>query len=143
MLYFGIGIQVLVALCIAVHLIRRSQPVDPNHLAHQARSRFKHSPTHQNRLQLATALLNAGQAQEARSHFEQAASGASGITPEVLLGLARARLETRSPVPALEALAMLFATHPQARRQPEPTLLYAQAMAATHSPGTRTAFNLA
>lgn len=58
----------------------------------------------------------------------------------------RHRASARLPVdcgPSAETLDGLFDRHPDVRRKPEQTLLYAQALAATRSPGTRAAFERA
>ena len=72
-------------------------------------------------------LLDAGQAEEARTLLEQAASSPLGDDPYILTGLARARLESGHAA-LVETLDGLFARHPDVRRK-EQTLLYAQALA--------------
>lgn len=88
-------------------------------------------------------LLDAGQADEGRTLLEQAASSPLGDDPYILTGLARARPDSGQPALVVGTLDSLFARHPDVRRKPEQTLLYAQALAATHAPGTRAAFERA
>lgn len=66
-----------------------------------------------------------------------------GDDPYILTGLARARLESGHAALAVETLDDLFARHPDVRRKPEQTLLYAQALATAQAPGARAAFERA
>jgi hypothetical protein len=120
-----------------------NQLINPGQELRNARAELAHAPTLQNRVRLATVLLDAGQVEEARPLFEQAASSALGDEPHILTGLARARLESGDAALAAEALEGLFARHPDSRRRQEPTLLYAEALAADNAAGTRAAFERA
>lgn len=120
-----------------------SQLINPGQELRQARAELAHAPTLQNRVRLATVLLDAGQVDEARPLFEQAAGSPLGDEPHIVTGLARARLESGDAALAVEALDGMFARHPETRRKPEQTLLYAEAMAASNAPGTRAAFERA
>ncbi len=119
------------------------QLMDPGQDLRNARAELARTPTVQNRVRLGMTLLDAGQAEEARTLLEQAASSPLGDDPYILTGLARARLDSGQPALAVETLDGLFARHPDVRRKPEQTLLYAQALAATQAPGTRAAFERA
>ncbi|AWH53532.1 hypothetical protein C1924_10240 [Stenotrophomonas sp. ESTM1D_MKCIP4_1] len=119
------------------------QFIDPGKDVRTARAELARTPTVQNRVRLGMELLASGQAEEARTLFEQAASSPLGDDPYILTGLARARLESGHAALAAEALDGLFARHPEVRRKPEQTLLYAQALAATHATGTEAAFERA
>ncbi|WP_234412348.1 tetratricopeptide repeat protein [Stenotrophomonas sp. YAU14D1_LEIMI4_1] len=88
-------------------------------------------------------LLDAGQAEEARELLEHAASSPLGDDPYILTGLARARMDSGQAALAVETLDGLFARHPDTRRKPEQTLLYAQALAEAKSPDARAAFERA
>ncbi len=79
-------------------------------------------------------LLDAGQAEEASTLLEQAASSPLGDDAYILTGLARARLDSGHAALAVETLDGLFARHPDVRRKPEQTLLYAQALATAQAP---------
>nr|WP_229302199.1 tetratricopeptide repeat protein [Stenotrophomonas maltophilia] len=119
------------------------QLMDPGQDLHNARAELSRTPTVQNRVRLGMTLLDAGQAEEARTLLEQAASSPLGDDPYILTGLARARLESGHAALAVETLDGLFARHPDVRRKPEQTLLYAQALAAAQAPGARAAFERA
>ncbi|WP_312315843.1 hypothetical protein [Stenotrophomonas sp.] len=117
-----------------------NQLINPGRELRQAREQLAHAPTLQNRVHLATMLLESGQAQEARPLFEQAASSPLGDEPHILTGLAQARLESGAPQLAVEAMEGLFARRPEMRRKPQPALLYAEALAAAGAPDARAAF---
>jgi len=119
------------------------QFIDPGKGLRNARAELDRTPTVQNRVRLGMELLGSGQAEEARTLLEQAASSPLGDDPYILTGLARARLESGHAALAVETLEGLFARHPDVRRKPEPTLLYAQALASSNAPGTRAAFERA
>jgi hypothetical protein len=119
------------------------QLMDPGQDLRNARAELSRTPTVQNRVRLGMTLLDAGQAEEARTLLEQAASSPLGDDPYILTGLAHARLESGHPALAVETLDGLFARHPDVRRKPEQTLLYAQALAAAQAPGARAAFERA
>ncbi|MHA6909851.1 tetratricopeptide repeat protein [Ralstonia pseudosolanacearum] len=120
-----------------------SQMIDPNRAVREARNDFDRAPTVQHRLRLGEALLEAGDAKEARQHFEQAATGPFAGDQAVLLGLARAQFATGDAAMAATTLDTLFEAHRAARRQPDPTLLYARALAIGGAPGAREAFEQA
>ncbi|HEL2977281.1 TPA: tetratricopeptide repeat protein [Stenotrophomonas maltophilia] len=120
-----------------------NQLINPGKALRNARADLERTPTLQNRIRLGMALLDDGQAEEARTLLEQAASSALGDDPYILTGLARARIESGQAPLAVETLDDLFARHPDLRRKPEQTLLYAEALAMTKAPGTRAAFERA
>lgn len=120
-----------------------SQLVDPNRAVREARTDFDRAPTVAHRLRLAAALLDADDAVEALEHYQAAASGPFSSDAAVLQGLARAQFANGNASAAQDALEKLFAADPLTRRQPEPALLYARALAAVGAPGTRAAFETA
>lgn len=120
-----------------------TQIVDPNRAVREARVNFDRAPTVAHRMRLAAALLDAGNAAEALTHYRAAASGPFASDPALLDGLARAQFATGDVSAARETLEKLFAVHPFARQQPDPALLYARALAALGSPDTRAAFEAA
>ncbi len=71
--------------------------MDPGQDLRNARAELARTPTVQNRVRLGMTLLDAGQAEEARTLLEQAASSPLGDDPYILTGLARARLDSGSP----------------------------------------------
>jgi hypothetical protein len=120
-----------------------SQLVDPNRAVREARTDFDRAPTVAHRMRLGAALLDAGNAAEALEHYRAAASGPFSSDPALLQGLARAQFATGDAAAAQVTLEQLFDAQPLARRQPEPALLYARALATIGAPGTRAAFETA
>ena len=94
-------------------------------------------------MRLGAALLDAGNAAEALEHYQAAANGPFASDPALLEGLARAQVVTGRHADAQATLERLFAAHPLARNQAEPSLLYARALSALGAPGTREAFERA
>ncbi len=120
-----------------------SQMVDPDRAVREARADFDRAPTVEHRMRLGAALLAAGDAAEALTHYQAAANGPFATDPALLEGLARAQLATGDAASAQGTLERLFAATPQTRQRPDPALLYARAQAATGAPGTRDAFEQA
>ncbi|MDE2289284.1 MAG: tetratricopeptide repeat protein [Burkholderiales bacterium] len=120
-----------------------SQFVDPNRAVREARTDFDRAPTVEHRMRLAAALLAAGNADEALEHYQAAAKGPFATDPALLLGLAQAQFAANDVAAARATLSDLFAANPQARRQPEPALLYARALAALDAAEARDAFEQA
>ena len=120
-----------------------SQLVDPNRAVREARTAFDGAPTVANRMRLAAALLDAGNTAEAVEHYKAAADGPFSTDSALLQGLARAQFANGDVAAAQDALEKLFIADPLTRRQPEPALLYARALAANGAQGTRAAFETA
>lgn len=120
-----------------------SQLVDPNRAVREARTDFDGAPTVAHRIRLAAALLDAGDAAEALTHYQAAANGPFASDPALLEGLARAQFATGDAAATKATLEQLFAVQSFARQQPEPVLLYARALAAIGAPDVRTAFEAA
>ncbi|MGF6598093.1 hypothetical protein P3T23_002810 [Paraburkholderia sp. GAS448] len=120
-----------------------AQFVDPNRAVREARAEFDRAPTVQHRMRLGADLLAAGNAGEALEHYQAAANGPFANDPTLLLGLAQAQFSVGNHAAADATLSSLFAANPQARRQPEPALLYARTLSALGAPGTRAAFEQA
>jgi len=109
--------------------------LDPTRELREAHAAFDGTPTAQNRMRLAAALLEAGQPAEAASHYEACLQGPFASDLEIRLGAARAQF-------ACERFAAAVA-HLQSIRQQDPrfraeavALLLAQAHAGA---GDRTA----
>jgi hypothetical protein len=109
----------------------------------EARTDFDRAPTVAHRMRLGAALLDAGNAVEALEHYQAAVSGPFSSDPALLQGLARAQFASGNASATQDTLEKLFAVNPLARRQPEPALLYARALAMIGAPGTRAAFEMA
>jgi hypothetical protein len=120
-----------------------SQFVDPNRAVREARTDFDGAPTVAHRMRLAAALLDAGNAAEALTHYQTAASGPFSSDPALLQGMARAQFATGDASATRATLERLYAAHPICREQPEPALLYARALAAIGAPDVRAAFEIA
>ncbi len=78
--------------------------MDPGQDLRNVRAELARTPTVQNRVRLGMTLLDAYQAEEARTLLEQAASSPLGNDSHILAGLARARLESGHVAPAVETL---------------------------------------
>jgi hypothetical protein len=94
-------------------------------------------------MRLGAALLDAGYAHEALEHYQAAADGPFATDAALLLGLARAQFSIGDHAGTAATLSRVFDANPQARKQPEPALLYARTLAALEAPGTRAAFEQA
>ncbi|MGC3964579.1 MAG: tetratricopeptide repeat protein [Rhodocyclaceae bacterium] len=125
--------------------VRRAinQAVSPARNLREARAAVEQTPTVGNRMKLAAALADAGQSQEALTIYREAATGPFADDPALLQGLARVQLECGQPAECAATLERLFAAHPETRRQPEPALRYALALANTNASGAREAFEAA
>lgn len=103
--------------------------LDPGRELREARAAFDFTPTAQNRMRMAAALLEAGEAAEAATMYEACLQGAFSHDPDIRLGAARANLASGRHAEALAHLDQLRRTAPTFR--PELTgLLRAQALAA-------------
>lgn len=120
-----------------------TQLIDPNRSVRHARQEVDRAPTVQNRMRLASALLESGEAAEARQLYQEAASGPFADDPDLLKGLARAEFACGHGAAAQAALETLFRAHPSTREQAEPTLLYARSLALAGLPTARQAFEQA
>jgi hypothetical protein len=113
--------------------------IDPNRELREASTEFDRTPTAYNRARLAAALLAKGRADEAITHFEQAASGPYAKDAAFLKGLAGAQLDAGRFGAAVATLQRLFDAHPD-QRSGELALMHAQALAGAKDPGARAAF---
>lgn len=66
------------------------QTLDPGRALRDARAAFDYTPTAQNQMRLASALLDAGQAEEAATNYEACLKGPFANDAEMRLGAARA-----------------------------------------------------
>lgn len=83
------------------------QVLDPNRELREARAAFDYTPTAQNQMRLASALLEAGNAEEAAATYEQCLQGAFASDLEIRLGAARAYLECGRGAEALTHLEFI------------------------------------
>ncbi len=69
--------------------------LDPTRELRDARDAFEYTPTAQNQMRLAAALLEAGQAEEAAANYETCLKGPFAADLEIRFGAARAAMECR------------------------------------------------
>jgi len=67
-----------------------AKTLDPTRELREAREAFDYTPTAQNQMRLASALLESGQAADAAANFEACLKGPFASDPEIKLGAARA-----------------------------------------------------
>jgi len=114
--------------------------LDPTRELRAARDAFDFTPTAQNRMRLAAAQLEAGDALEAAQTYEACLQGPFAADLDIRLGAARANLACGRHAAAREHLEFVRRTAPHFR--PEQTgLLLAQALAGSgHSDAARAEF---
>jgi hypothetical protein len=107
-----------------------ARAMDPGRDVREARAVYDISPSAQNQMRLAEALLNAGEAQEATTLFESALKGPFASDPDLRFGAARACAECQRYDAALNHLQALQADRP-AYRPDQVLLLIARCQAGT------------
>lgn len=105
------------------------ETLDPGRELREAHDAFDLSPTVQNRLRLADALLADGKPAEAAPLYATCRQGLFRDDAHIAIRHARALLECGQPEAAKAELEMLIASQPDLR-SPEGHLLYARAVAA-------------
>lgn len=106
------------------------QLLDPGRELREATEANQLSPSVGNQLRLAEALLEAGRAGEAVTHYQLALQGLYAGDPDIQSRLAKALLESGRPQDARELLERVIAEKPD-YRSPPAHLTYARAVAAT------------
>lgn len=91
--------------------------LDPGRDVRAAQEAFDLTPTAHNRMRLAAALLDAGQAAQAAAEYDACLQGPFAGDAEVLLGAARAKLANGQPEAAIGLLASLQAKQPAYRAE--------------------------
>ena len=104
--------------------------LDPGRELRDARAAFDFTPTAQNQMRLASALLGAGQGQEAATRFEACLNGPFASDPEIRFGAARAWLECGRADAALLHLEKIRSDTPDFRVE-DIALWMAKTLAAT------------
>ncbi len=107
-----------------------ARAMDPGRDVREARAAFDVSPSAQNQMRLASALLEAGEAAEAAQAYEAALKGPFASDPDIRFGAARAHVECRRFDAALPYLEALKAERPSFRAD-QVLLLLARAYAST------------
>ncbi|MDM4768102.1 tetratricopeptide repeat protein [Pelomonas sp. SE-A7] len=106
-----------------------ARALDPGRELREARAALEATPTAQNQMRLANALLEAGQPQEAAEAFEICLKGPFASDAEIKLGAARAWLEAGQAGRAVNHLQAIRADQPGFRND-QLSLLLARALAA-------------
>lgn len=114
----------------AVRAVRAAgRAMDPGRELRDARAAFDETPTAQNQMRLAAALLDAGEAAQAAEQYQSCLRGPFAKDLEIRLGASGAFLAAGQPAQALEHLASIRAE--KADFRPEPvSLLTARALGA-------------
>jgi hypothetical protein len=102
--------------------------LDPGRELREAQDAFDLSASADNRLRLANALLETGDARAAADHFRAAMRSVHSDDPHIHVRLAHALLEAGEPQQARDELDALRRAHPNLR-SPEGHLTYARAVA--------------
>jgi len=103
--------------------------LDPKRELREAREAFDYTPTAQNQIRLANALLDAGQADEAADNFEACLKGPFASDPEIRVSAATACLNSKRYAQAQAHLSTLQARHANFRPE-RVALLVARTLAA-------------
>ncbi|UGQ48137.1 tetratricopeptide repeat protein [Massilia endophytica] len=106
-----------------------AKALDPTRELRAAREAFDFTPTAQNQMRLAAALLEAGQAQEASNVYEACLQGAFANDLDIRLGAARAKLASGQGADAIAHLDFIRRSDRNFRPE-QASVLLAQAYAA-------------
>lgn len=105
-----------------------ARSLDPGRELREARAAFDYTPTAQNQMRLAAALVEAGSPEEAATNYEACLKGPLASDPEIKFGAARAFIDGGQHARALSHLNDIRASDPAFR--PEAiSLLLARALA--------------
>lgn len=108
-----------------------AKTLDPGRELREARDAYDFTPTAQNQMRLASALLAAGNAEEAASTYEACLSGPFANDLEIRFGAARATLASGRAAAAVAHLQTIRAADDKFRPE-QVSLLLAQALAAAN-----------
>ena len=103
--------------------------LDPRRDLREARQALDLTPTAQNQMRLAAALLDAGEITQAVEQYDACLRGPFAGDAEIGVGAARAKLANNQPQAAIDVLVPLRAKHPNFRAE-QVGLLLAGALAA-------------
>lgn len=106
-----------------------ARTIDPGRELREAREAYDYTPTAQNQMRLATALLESGNAAEAAATYEACLQGPFSGDLEIRFGAARATLAAGRGAEAAAHLQAIRAAEPNFRGE-QVSLLLAQALAA-------------
>jgi hypothetical protein len=105
-----------------------AKALDPTRELRDARAAFDYTPTAQNQMRLAAALLDAGEAEEAVTNYEKCLAGPFARDPDIRLGAARANFECGRFQQAIEHLEFIRKDTPEFRAE-QVALLFTRALA--------------
>lgn len=105
-----------------------ARTLDPTRELREARAAFDYTPTAQNQMRLARALLEAGSADEAATNYEACLKGPFAADPEIKFCAARAFVESGRHARAVAHLEEIRAVNPQFRAE-QVSLLIARSLA--------------
>jgi hypothetical protein len=106
-----------------------ARALDPTRELREARQAFDLTPTAQNKIRLAEALLQAGDTTEAVTHFDQCLVGPFAKDAHIRFGAAKARFRNQQAGKAIELLQAIRADDPTFRPD-EVSVLLAQCLGA-------------
>ncbi|NNU45116.1 tetratricopeptide repeat protein [Ramlibacter montanisoli] len=107
-----------------------AKAIDPQREVRAAQAAFEETPTAQNQMRLAAALLDVGDAPAAARAYEACMAGPFARDPEIRLGAARACVECQRHADALRHLEPLRREQPDFRPE-QVALLLARSLAGT------------
>ncbi|MGP1397942.1 MAG: hypothetical protein ACTS3R_20745 [Inquilinaceae bacterium] len=107
-----------------------AKSLDPTRELREAQAAFDDTPTAQNRMRLASALLETGAADAAATHYEACLNGPFAADPEIRFHAARAFVESGRQARAIVHLEDIRADDPNFRAE-QVQLLIARALAET------------
>jgi len=92
-----------------------ARAIDPGREVREARAEFEHTPTAQNQMRLAAALLDSGEPEESARLYEAALKGPFAADPDLRYGAARAFVECQRYAAAIPHLEELRRSRPKYR----------------------------
>lgn len=101
--------------------------LDPSRELRDARDAFEYTPTAQNQMRLAAAMLEAGLTEEASDNYEACLKGPFSGDLEIRFGAARAAMESKRYALAISHLQMIRASSPHFRVE-QVSILLARAL---------------
>ncbi len=125
----------------AVAVAARS--LDPGRELREARAAFEFTPTAQNQMRLAAALLQSGAAQEAAANYEACLTGPFRNDLEIRYGAARAHFDSGAFARAIDCLQQIQAADPAFRAEAVHLLLARSLAAAGRHDAARAEFTAA
>jgi hypothetical protein len=113
------------------HTVRKTvsaaaKSLDPGRTLREAQNAYDLTPTAQNQMRLASALLEMGDSAQAAEHYEACLKGPFSTDPDIRLGAAKARLHCGHGVAAIELLEAIQKENADYRPE-QVALLLAQA----------------